>query len=182
MQTPIPHRWLTPQDIAAQLDAKRHGSHWRAKCPAHGGDNPTSLAISEGVDKDGHPCTLLYCHAHQCKLDDICTAIGIERRNLFLVTPDASPTWRNAPRDDRIKKHPLAYKEQANPDDITEVMLDAMLTDEQDFLDHCPPAREKLWHLCQDPMRLNRLLTMLRTHGIIPQPYLVQLRNEFSHG
>jgi hypothetical protein len=60
-------------DILARLDEHRHGTKWRAACPAHWGDNPTALAIARG---DGQP--LLYCHAHGCSYQDILRALGLE--------------------------------------------------------------------------------------------------------
>lgn len=55
------------------------GDHrWRARCPAHGGDNPTSLAIAE--TEAG--AVLLYCHAHQCTYDEILGAVDLTRQTL----------------------------------------------------------------------------------------------------
>ena len=51
----------------------------QAKCPAHN-DKQASLTISKG-DK----CTLFHCHAG-CKLEDILTAAGLEKKIHFIIT------------------------------------------------------------------------------------------------
>lgn len=65
-------------------EAKRVGRQWRARCPipCHGrgrGDRNPSLSISEG--HDGR--VLLHCFAG-CSNQDICQALNIEQRDLFL--------------------------------------------------------------------------------------------------
>src|SRR5262245_12363288 len=90
------HIWYTPAECAALLHAAKHGDHWRAPCPAHGGDNRQSLAIKEGRDRDGQPMTLLHCFAQQCTVADICQAMGIAVCNLFCTQPAYAKTTRSA--------------------------------------------------------------------------------------
>lgn len=62
------------QEIASLCDgAQKTSDGYRARCPAHGGKNTTSLHIFE---RDGQ--TLLKCHSQNCKVKDILKAIGIE--------------------------------------------------------------------------------------------------------
>jgi AAA domain len=60
-------------ELARSLKAKRAGSGWLTRCPAHDDRHP-SLSISEG--EDGR--LLLHCHAG-CEFDAILQAAGIER-------------------------------------------------------------------------------------------------------
>jgi AAA domain/CHC2 zinc finger len=65
------------EEIVDRLNAKRNGTQWRAKCPAHD-DRTPSLSISEG--RDGR--VLLKCHAG-CGLEDILAAAGLTKADLF---------------------------------------------------------------------------------------------------
>lgn len=56
--------------------ARRNGSGWMAKCPAHD-DTKASLSIAPGTKG-----TLLTCHAG-CTLDAIAAAAGLAKRDLF---------------------------------------------------------------------------------------------------
>jgi hypothetical protein len=67
---------MTAAELAQQLNAKRNGSGWQAKCPAHD-DRVPSLSISQG--KDGQ--VLLYCHAG-CAIGDIVASIGLTKKDL----------------------------------------------------------------------------------------------------
>lgn len=59
---------------------KRTGpGRWRAKCPAHSGDNPSALSIFETADG----AVMLRCHAHGCAVGDIAGAVGINLADLF---------------------------------------------------------------------------------------------------
>src|SRR5262245_28494931 len=64
-------------NLILRLDAKRSSEGWLAKCPAHD-DRQPSLSISEG--RDGR--VLLHCHAG-CALDEILSAAGLTKRDLF---------------------------------------------------------------------------------------------------
>ena len=59
----------------------------QAKCPAHN-DKQASLTISKG-DK----CTLFHCHAG-CKLEDILTAAGLEKKNTFYNNISYVEKWK----------------------------------------------------------------------------------------
>jgi len=59
---------MTAESIAHALDARRSGSCWMAKCPAHDDRNP-SLSIREADGK-----VLLHCHAG-CRQRDVIDAL-----------------------------------------------------------------------------------------------------------
>jgi putative DNA primase/helicase len=68
---------MTAADLAARLRATRARGGWTARCPAHD-DRRASLSI--GTGHNGR--VLLHCHAH-CTPAAICTAAGLELRDLF---------------------------------------------------------------------------------------------------
>lgn len=61
---------------------RQNGSGWSACCPSHEDRDP-SLSIKEGLNGK----VLLYCHAG-CTLDAICTALGIQKSDLFDKTAE----------------------------------------------------------------------------------------------
>jgi hypothetical protein len=63
---------------------------FRARCPAHDGDNPTSLAVRIGADGRA----VLWCHAHQCDVREIVGALGLQVADLF---PDGHHRGRRFP-------------------------------------------------------------------------------------
>ena len=64
-------------DLIARLDGVRRSTNgWMARCPAHDDKHP-SLSISEG-DKG----LLIHCFSG-CAAQDVCTALGINMRDLF---------------------------------------------------------------------------------------------------
>ena len=144
------HIWYSPERVAEMLDATRHGKDWRAACPAHGGESPHALAITEGRDRYGNPMTLLYCFAHQCPIEEITRALGIDVRQLFSVHPDyvrehATKQRTRSPRIDRLRSmtHP------GTQDDIALVMLEEMIVSDPAWIETCAPARAKMWELAQ---------------------------------
>ena len=73
-------------------DAKRSGTGWTVRCPAHD-DRTPSLTISTG--NDGR--TLLKCHAG-CRTDDVLSEIGLSFRDLYPTPLTATPpTLRSSP-------------------------------------------------------------------------------------
>jgi hypothetical protein len=60
---------------------KPHGKEhdFRARCPGHGGGNPSALRVSVGADGR----VLLYCFAHGCPVEAITGALGLQVRDLF---------------------------------------------------------------------------------------------------
>jgi hypothetical protein len=56
---------------------------WRARCPAHGGHNRNTLAVSEG--DDGR--VLMHCFAG-CEVSRVVAAIGLELHDLMPPRPD----------------------------------------------------------------------------------------------
>ena len=67
----------TLQAILFKLQAKKVGTNWQAKCPAHEDKSP-SLSISRG--DDGR--ILLFCHTG-CAFDAIVNSLGYETTDLF---------------------------------------------------------------------------------------------------
>jgi hypothetical protein len=69
---------VSVDDVLSRFrDARRDGSGWAAKCPAHD-DQRASVTISTGADGR----VLLHCHAG-CTLDAILDAVHLETRDLF---------------------------------------------------------------------------------------------------
>ena len=176
----LAHHWHSPAEIAAQLDATQHGTTWRARCPAHGGDNPQSLHIAEGVARDGTPLTLLYCHAHQCSAADICAALGIPVTGLWCIRPDAPARPRGYVKPHlppRKKGDHAAY----TSDDLAEGMLIEMLVSDPAWFATCVGARETCWRLGQEPARKYRLSAAMATAGLRVLDQWAQLASE-AHG
>jgi hypothetical protein len=66
---------------------------FRARCPGHDGENPTSLHVwdSGGV-------AMLYCHAHGCSVQDIVEPLSLRVRDLFPVELQYRSTRLSAAR------------------------------------------------------------------------------------
>lgn len=64
-------------ELAHKVSARRVGGEWRVRCPVHRGEG-ASLAF-----KDGDIGVVVYCHAHGCRLEDICHRWGIRPADLF---------------------------------------------------------------------------------------------------
>ena len=174
------HIWYTPADIASQLEARQHGSSWRAKCPAHGGDNPQSLLIKEGTDKHGHPCTILKCFAHDCDIRDICTALGIELRQLFCIHPDYAKATKHAPRakGPGIKK--LETLDAPVAAEIAQCLLAEIVIEDPSFLEAKGP-RKAIWDWGSTSLEAKALFTEALTQaGYIPTTVWKQLAHEYG--
>lgn len=65
----------------------RYNGRVQAKCPAHN-DKQASLTITKG-DK----CTLFHCHAG-CKLEDVLTAAGLEKKDTFYNNVFYAEKWK----------------------------------------------------------------------------------------
>lgn len=69
---------MTASEFAKIVGAKRvKTGAWLAHCPAHP-DRHSSLSI-----KSGDKCVLVYCQSAHCTLEEICSSIGIKKRELF---------------------------------------------------------------------------------------------------
>ena len=79
---------MTTEEIAARLDAKKSGTGWMAKCPAHE-DSNASLSINEGDDGK----TLLNCHAG-CSFTEIVAKAGLKAADCFLDKPRRTTTTK----------------------------------------------------------------------------------------
>jgi 5S rRNA maturation endonuclease (ribonuclease M5) len=84
-------------DLLGRLNrVKPRGGGWIASCPTNAhprGDRHPGLQIDMG-DRG----ILLYCHAHQCQVSDICAAIGIEVSDLFYEDQEVGGTPREVAR------------------------------------------------------------------------------------
>jgi hypothetical protein len=67
---------MIAEDIASRADAKKTGTGWQAKCPAHDDKSP-SLSITQEGNK-----VLLKCHAG-CATADVVAGLGITMADLF---------------------------------------------------------------------------------------------------
>jgi hypothetical protein len=69
-----------------------HGKpyEFRACCPGHDGDNRTALSVKVGADGRA----VLWCHAHQCNVETITGALGLQVADLF---PDGHHRGRRYP-------------------------------------------------------------------------------------
>lgn len=178
--TPTPHHWYSPAECAAMLLGVRHGDHYRAPCPLHPG-NPTSLSIREGRDAAGHPLTLLHCFAHHCTIEDICSAMGIEVRDLFCIHPDYVRTTRNAPRARSPRIDRLRRLEEPTSDDITQILLEEMIVSDPRWIQECTPARQKMWELASASPKAKEALTKALYLGhLSPAPFWQTLAAEME--
>ncbi len=82
---------MTIDDLTVRLNAKRNGTGWMSKCPAHD-DRTPSLSIDEG--RNGG--IVLCCHAG-CAPEAICAAIGIRTADLMPAGSTSRPPARTAP-------------------------------------------------------------------------------------
>lgn len=175
------HIWYSPADCAAMVDGKQHGDQWRAACPAHAGDNPQSLGIAQGRDRYGNPMTLMHCFAHDCPIEDICAAMGIEVRNLFCIHPEYAKATRNAPRARSPRIDRLKSMDDPTPDDIAQILLEEMIVSDPAWIQTCQPARKKLWELAQDdPRAENQLTKALQVARLNPLMFWSALEREMK--
>jgi len=95
---------MTITELLPLLDSvhARGPYRWSAKCPAHADRSP-SLSITEG-DKG----ILLKCWA-ECTLDEICTVLGIQPKDLF-YDRGVPRSRRPAPTPPRINRTALAFQ------------------------------------------------------------------------
>jgi len=103
---------MTPAEIAALYDARRTGSGWSARCPAHD-DRQASLSISPG-DNGG---TVLHCHAG-CDTSAVLVSKGLRLADLAPngSPPSApSPRWHPLPSHTPVAKHQVMTIEAVYP-------------------------------------------------------------------
>jgi P4 family phage/plasmid primase-like protien len=83
------NKWMNAQEIARALGgAKRTGSGWDARCPAHKDNNP-SLSLTDGNDGT----LLFHCHAG-CEQEAVLDAL--KRRELWNVNGTRPPARRKS--------------------------------------------------------------------------------------
>jgi hypothetical protein len=174
------HVWYTPSDCAAMLEATPHGERWRARCPAHGGDNCEALGIAQGRDSYGNPITLLHCFAHDCPIEDICAAMGIKVRNLFCIHPHYAKATRNQPRTkspriDKLRHATAPY----TSDEIAQLLLEEMIVSDPAWIQECVPAREMLWKLASaSPQAREAFTRALREARLTPSRFWATLARD----
>jgi hypothetical protein len=164
------HHWYSPAECAALLDAVPHGDTWRAACPAHGGENREALGIAAGRDRYGHPLTLLHCFAHDCAIEEICAAMGIEVRQLFCINADYARATRNVPRARSPRIDRLKRLEEPTPDQIAQILLEEMIVSDSAWIQECQPARTKMWELAQADPHARNALTLALQHASLNAP------------
>jgi hypothetical protein len=77
MSRPLTVVWTALE--AAGCDPHGPAHDFRARCPLHDGENPSSLHVSPGADGRA----VVWCHAHQCFIEDIVAALGLSMGDLF---------------------------------------------------------------------------------------------------
>jgi hypothetical protein len=107
-------------DALEARDCRPHGRafDFRARCPAHGGDNRSSLHV--GVGADGR--AVLWCFAHQCTVEAIVDALGIAVADLF---PDGHQ------RAHRLPPRPVRRSDFTGPAHTVATVLYALEKAEQ---------------------------------------------------
>src|SRR5262245_32461460 len=180
-QSPPEHCWYTPDDCADLLQAVKHGTGWRARCPVHGGDNPQSLHIWASTDQYAHPMTSIYCHAQHCARADLCAALGIEERQLYSFDPRANGRSLGLPagRSPRIAK--LKGLPNPTPDDIVQAILEEEIVADPEWIETCAPARKKLWELAQQTPEIKGAFTraLVAAH-LVPSVFWKTLAREYE--
>jgi hypothetical protein len=84
---------MTAETIAKLLQARRTGTGWQGRCPAHP-DRLPSLSIREG--EAGR--TLVHCHAG-CTLPAVLEAAGLRMADLFAGPPPTAEQARQSAQD-----------------------------------------------------------------------------------
>jgi hypothetical protein len=77
---------VTLEQIIERFQARRNGSGWISRCPAHQDRSP-SLSIGEG--REGR--VVLHCWAG-CSFESICAAAGLKSSDLFSDSRTYTPT------------------------------------------------------------------------------------------
>jgi Virulence-associated protein E len=151
---------VTLADILARWPAKKSGNGYRGICPAHGGDNPTALEITE---KDGK--LHYHCYAHDCSIQDILTALGLweeprprRRTNRHPTRATTTPPPVKTPPDlEHAAKEicALLYDSDYVPNSTLELFgayHAAIATLHNDWR-HAPASARTSWHhMRQDPV------------------------------
>jgi hypothetical protein len=123
-------------------DAKKSGTGWSARCPAHD-DRRASLSIAEG--DDGR--VLVNCHAG-CGVESICAAIGMKPTDLFVAS--TSTVLRPAREKHEYRGHENGTEANAEPprivatydyrDEAGELLFQVVRYDPKDFRQRRPKA------------------------------------------
>ena len=72
---------ITIDELLGRLHKVRQTGkgRWRACCPAHGGNNPMSLAVRQG--DSGH--ILVHCFTNECSVESIAESVGLTLDDLM---------------------------------------------------------------------------------------------------
>lgn len=95
--------------LRAALDAhgcapRPDGAGYRARCPAHGGDNPTALHV-----QDGRAGVVVTCHTRGCTGPQVAAALGLPASALFYgdaerYAPAQAPARERTPPPQRLPR------------------------------------------------------------------------------
>jgi hypothetical protein len=123
--------------------------------------------------------TLLHCFVNQCPVEDICAAMGIEVKDLFVIHPTFARAHRHAPRARSPRVGRLHGMEEPSPDEIAQIMLEEMIVSDPQWIEECEQARAKMWDLAQaSPAARLQFFRALRTAGLEPSAFFETLRIE----
>ena len=88
---------MTADEIAEKLDAHKEGTGWRAKCPAHQGDNNSVFSIATG--DNGNPIFKCFANCEQWKIIAALVKLGLwPSQPADGQSPSSSANSRAAPK------------------------------------------------------------------------------------
>ena len=107
---------MTAEAFAALVEARRTGSGWQARCPAHRDRSP-SLSIARG--DAGR--VLIHCHAG-CAVPVILQAAGLRMADLF-DGPPATPEQMRVRREHEARRQAIARARRIAHGRVCDVLL-----------------------------------------------------------
>ena len=109
---------MTFEDFLPRLDAVRSRGNGRhaARCPAHAPDKNPSLSVSQG-DKG----ILLKCWSG-CTVAEICSSLGIEKKDLFFDALDTDPQRRREAIQQRDRQRQERERHQHQQGALTDAL------------------------------------------------------------
>lgn len=143
----VPASQGATERILGRLDrVKSSGAgKWRARCPAHGSDNNTSLSVA---DRDGR--VLLHCFAG-CSTEAVLSAVGLTLRDLF---------------DRPLGDFPRGQSSPWRPGDVVDLVLQEtglIVIVASDILDKHTVSSEDFSRLAKAVARLNQLTALVKS-------------------
>lgn len=142
------------ETIITNLDAKKRGEGWQAKCPTHD-DKKASLSIGRGEGGK----VLLHCHAG-CAADDVATALGFTLRELSASAPAQPPTKAKKANSGQRARIVVSYDYH---DEHGKLLFQVQRNADKEFICRKPDGKGgwlyKLGNTRRVPYRLPELLT-----------------------